>query len=440
MNIASKFFLLTAITLTIVLINIDASAQQYKIRQVTNMMGMKSETTVYVKGVRKRTEGGGFAGMPNQLATIEQCDLQRLITINDKKKLYHIAPFSKESEEVVDDGDKPVKAKPVVSQTKSTQKGGTVIMYYNITDTGERKKMYGLTARRVWTTQKIKPSADACMMKDSMVIKTDGWYIDLPQFNCPVRYAPTNAMASGMQQIDCKDKFVTKRSGKGKLGFPLIEKKTMIMGDGAAQTSQFETDLETLELSTTKLDSMLFEIPPAYSLAKTIEELQEKMDASSIRESLITGNTEKTVQSISGSDPKRAGAMRIGVLVPAGADQLQVSELQTHLASCFNTEKLEAVPVSTADQAKSFHCDLLLTTKILQVKQASKIGGLLKAIKNSDPTSASSYHIEAVLTLTNLADGASWSEKKVSGKFEGTADGAAKKALSEGSHQLMKSP
>ncbi len=47
-------------------------------RQVTHMSGMKSETTIYVKGMRKRTEGGGFAGMNNP-TTIEQCDLQRTI-------------------------------------------------------------------------------------------------------------------------------------------------------------------------------------------------------------------------------------------------------------------------------------------------------------------------------------------------------------------------
>ena len=152
-------------------------------------------------------------------------------------------------------------------------------MWYNITDTGERKKMNGFTARHIWTYQKIKPSPEACTMKDSIIIKTDGWYIDLPQFNCPVRYT-----SSGMQQPnekrepDCKDKFVTHRSGKGKLGFPLTETRTIIMGGKGSQTSEFSTDLETLEFSTEKLDSMLFEIPPGYTQAKSESELQDKMD------------------------------------------------------------------------------------------------------------------------------------------------------------------
>ena len=123
--------------------------QQYKLRQSSSMSGMKSETTIYVKGSRKRTEGGAFMGIGANLVTIEQCDLQRTIKINDKKKLYYIEPFVKEIEEGNEPESKPAtKAKPTPVATKEkTEKGGTIYMYYNITDTGERKKMYGFTAR-----------------------------------------------------------------------------------------------------------------------------------------------------------------------------------------------------------------------------------------------------------------------------------------------------
>src|SRR5690606_32672651 len=112
-----------------------------------------------------------------------QCDSQRTIRINDKKRIYFIEPFAKEEEIIAEDNKMP-KTKPGVAKAASkTKDGGVITMTYNMLDTGERKKVYGLTARRVWTTQKIKPSTDACTMKDSMIIKTDGWYIDLPQFN-----------------------------------------------------------------------------------------------------------------------------------------------------------------------------------------------------------------------------------------------------------------
>src|SRR5689334_5551788 len=89
-----------------------AQSQHYKLKQSSSMMGMKTESTIYVKGMRKRTEGAAMMGQ-TQLVTIEQCDLQRTITINDKKKLYFIEPFSKPSDEVIDDDVKVApKAKP----------------------------------------------------------------------------------------------------------------------------------------------------------------------------------------------------------------------------------------------------------------------------------------------------------------------------------------
>ena len=79
----------------------EARAQQYKLRQANTMMGMKSESTLFVKGMRKRTESAGVTGMGNNPTTIEQCDLQRTIKINDKKKLYYIEPFAKETTEII---------------------------------------------------------------------------------------------------------------------------------------------------------------------------------------------------------------------------------------------------------------------------------------------------------------------------------------------------
>ncbi len=195
MKIRVNIFFFVINLLAVLLMADTAGAQQYKLRQSTSMMGMKSESTFYVKAMRKRTEGGGYMGV-NSPTTIEQCDLQRTIRINDKKKLYFIDPFSKEPEEIASEEVKPAAKNTksiVASSVQSKDKtGGVITMWYNVVDTGERKKMYGFTARHIWTRQKIKPSTDACTMKDSMIIKTDGWYIDLPQFNCPVQFVPAN--------------------------------------------------------------------------------------------------------------------------------------------------------------------------------------------------------------------------------------------------------
>lgn len=452
-----KFFmLLIAAALFLLCTTNESSAQQYKLRQVNNMMGMKSESTIYVKGMRKRTESDGMMGMPAPPTTIEQCDLQRTIYINHKKKLYFIEPFSKEAVDMMqEEGDtKPLpktKNQPPLNklpkEKQSIKKGGIIYMYYNITDTGERKKMYGFTARHVWTTQKMKPSADACTMKDSFVIKTDGWYIDLPEFRCPVNIRPEKMMRNpqekGMtnkperKQPDCLDSFVSKRSGKGKLGFPLEQTTIMKFGGGPSQKSEMETSIETLEFSTAKLDSMLFEIPPGYTEAKSEEELQDRFDIGDMMKGMKNKakNNENNTPVI--PDQKQAGHISVGVLRPAGDEQVNAADLQQGLVGVFTTGNIEAVAVSSADEARTMKCDYLLNTQITKIKQAGKVGSILKAIKNADPNAASSFNIEANMTLTTLSDGSTKTQQKAEGKYEGKVNDATAKALEDGGRKVL---
>jgi hypothetical protein len=430
-----KFILLIISFQLVVTLNNNAEAQQYKLRQSTGIMGMKTETTIYVKGMRKRTETAGMMGM-SVPTTIEQCDLQRTIKFNDKKKLYFIEPFA--NEEVIDEDVKPAtKTKPVV-QPKTTEKGGVIHMWYTITDTGERKKMNGFTARHIWTTQKMKPSADACMMKDSMIIKTDGWYIDLPEFNCPVRYTAPSTNQTEKYQPECKDRFVSHRSGKGKLGFPLTETRTIIMGNGKAQTSDFTTNMETLEFSSPKLDSMLFVIPPGYTQTMDESDLQDKMDMKEMMNQIKNQNQTADNSNTVIDEQKKAGMIRIGVYEPKNDAQLQASDLQQHLVNNLSAGNIEALAIATEEDARKYNCDYTLTTDFVRIKSGSKVGGLLKAIKNTDPNAASSYNIEANMVLIKLTDGSTRLQPKVNGKYDGKIDDAAKKALNEGSSQVLK--
>lgn len=436
---------LFSVAITILLLSLvnTGHAQQYKLRQSSSTMGMKSESTIYVKGMRKRTESAGMMGMPAPPISIEQCDLQRTIKINDKKKLYFIIPFAKESEEVIDEDAKPVaKPKPATPQPQektTTKKGGIITMWYNITDTGERKKINGFTARHVWTYQKIKPSPDACTMKDSIIMKTDGWYIDLPQFNCPERYsASTPNMNPEQRKPDCIDKFVTRRKGKGKLGFPLTETRTIIMGGANPKMSEIETSMETLEFTSTKLDSMLFEIPPGYTLAAKEEDLQDKMDMGDMMNQYKNMNKNGGLPVINGEQNKKAGTVRIGVFIPKGDAQIENPDLQQYLAGDLTSGKVEGLAVADEAEAKKFKCDYTLSTEFTKIKSGSKVGGLLKAIKNTDPNAASSFTMEAVMTLVSLTDGSTKIQPNISGKFEGKIDDAARKALDEGSKQVLK--
>jgi hypothetical protein len=403
-----------------------SNAQQYKLKQVVNMMNMKMESTIYVKGMRKRTEGGGMMGMGANLATIEQCDLKRTIQLNDKKKLYFIQPFAQIEDEELND-KKPLPAK---QKNGVTKKGGVITMWYNITDTGERKKMYGFTARHIWTSQKIKPSADACTMKDSMLIKTDGWYIDLPEFNCPMTNKPYRGYGDGGAQPECIDRFVTHTSGKGKLGFPLKLTTIMIMGDKTEVT----TSIETIEFSTTKLDSMLFVIPPGYQLAKSPEELQDKMDMDEMMKAMNEKPTNEPVV----NEEKKAGIIRIGVYEPTGNTEVHSGVLQKQMVNMLNNSKIEAVSVSSDEEARKLNCDYTLNSEFENIKPASKVGGILKAIKNADPNAVTAYNIEVNLTLKNLKDASVKTQQTVEGKYDGRIDHAAGQALDDGCEKVIK--
>jgi len=435
-----SFFFFTAILIAVLSISNTANAQQYKLKQSTSMMGMNTESTIYVKGMRKRTESSAMMGMPAPPITIEQCDLQRTIKVNNKKKIYFIEPFVKEDVIEEDVKTPPVKTKPVAQPKTTPEKGGVIHMWYSINDTGERKKMNGFTARHVWTSQKIKPTPEACTMKDSIVIKTDGWYIDLPQFNCPIRYTPTTtANPIEKQQPDCKDRYVTHRSGKGKLGFPLTETRTIIMGDGTSKTTEFATSLETLEFSTEKLDSMLFEIPLGYTQTMNENNLQDKFDMNEMMNQYKNQNTDNGKTNTIPAEQKMPGTIRIGVYEPKGGDgQLQTPLLQQHLATSLKNGTIDAIAVNSEEDARKYNCDYTLSTDFVKIKSGSKVGGLLKAIKNTDPNAASSYNIEATLTLIKLADGSVSSQPNVSGKYDGKIDDAAQKALDDGSRQVLK--
>ena len=423
-----------------ILVPETSNAQQYKISQTSSTMGMKSTTTIYVKGMRKRTEGGAIMGMGGNIVTIEQCDLQRTIKLNDKKKLYIIEPFSKgNEEEIIDEDAAPVKNKPVTPKPKEVapQKGGTITMYYSITDTGERKKMYGFTARHVWTMQKMKPSADACTMKDSIVIKTDGWYIDLPEFNCPVHYrqvARTSRPAE-TEKPDCRDRFIVRRKGKGKLGFALTETTTFIMGGSNPKMGEMTTGIETMEFSAAKLDSMLFVIPPGYQQAASEEDLQEKMSMKDILKNAKENAGD--LRNMMPEQEKKPGNIRIGVYEPKGGDNIQPSTQQLEMLSALTGEKVDAVAISSDEEARSKKCDYILNSEIVKMKSGSKVGGLLKAIKNADPGGASSFTVQATLTLVSLGDGSVRTTQSVDGKYEGKAPEAVRHALNDGCKKVI---
>ncbi len=407
--------------------------QNYKIKQTMSMNGQKSETTTYVRGSRKRTEGGGFMGMGIDVADVEQCDLKRNLKISDKKRMYAVEPFDDGAGETTDTKIQNPKSKI------QNLKGGTVTLTSSINDTGERKQMFGLTARHIKTSMAMQGSPDACM-KDSVKVETDGWYVDLPSFSCPITVRPQVPQMGGAAG-GCRDKMIFKNSGGGKLGFPLTETRTMNMGDG---DMSFTQTLETVEFSKATLDAALFDIPAGYKPADSAQDLYGKPDIGAMMKAMGGDDDDADMpktpiknNSTSGNSTpkaKKAGTIRIGVYAPTNksGESISTTNLQSFLVQKLTGGSVEAVAVNSEADAKAASCDYVLSSDFSKLKQstASKIGGMFGKVTNTDTSSARNYDAQIEYKLVPLSGGKAVSSK-ASNKSESDVDRAAEAALSQ---------
>src|SRR5262249_50605365 len=131
-----------------------------KIKSRQTAGGQSTENTIYIKGKRQRTEMAN--GM---MVTVMQCDLQRDLQINSQTKTYIVNPY---------DNGTSTPGGTTVSQTVKSTKGGVVTMTVTNKDTGERKQMFGYTARHIIQTIETVSSPDSCNPVNSKM-EIDAW-------------------------------------------------------------------------------------------------------------------------------------------------------------------------------------------------------------------------------------------------------------------------
>ncbi|HEX8922868.1 MAG TPA: hypothetical protein VF766_15445 [Pyrinomonadaceae bacterium] len=229
-----------------------------KITTKSGASGQTFTSTTYIKGARQRTEGMGYT-------SIYQCDLKRTIQINDKTKSYLITPIGNEGKSSGAQQQNAVASK---------RRGGVITYTTTITDTGERKEMFGLTARHLKTKTVIEASEGACSPMN-MEMEADGWYIDLPGgLNCAT---DGGAPQFPVEQSDCVDEVRFKTVGTVKPGYPVMTTTTMKFNIGAdspaANMPTSSSTQEVVDFSTAKLDAVLFDIPAGYREVKSMQEL-----------------------------------------------------------------------------------------------------------------------------------------------------------------------
>src|SRR5687767_6231019 len=230
------------VTLTVVLTGLACSGSvlaDVKIKAKQTMSGQSYENTTYIKGKRQRSEV-----MNGMMINLTQCDLRRGIQLNSQTKTYIVNPF--------DDGSQPTKSTAVVDKNGVVHTGGTVVTTITTKDTGERKQMFGFTARRLIITMESVSSADACS-KVNTKMQTDGWYIDA-EFVLDCDYGQQNYNSYNARNAGCRDKYQMKTVGTARRGYPVYEKMTMFDESGRETYSMVS---EVVELSKTPLDAAL---------------------------------------------------------------------------------------------------------------------------------------------------------------------------------------
>jgi outer membrane lipoprotein SlyB len=326
--------------------------------------------------------------------SIMQCDLKRTVTINEKTKTYLIASTDGTRGTGTAEGDGGgAPATPNAQQPPAQPRGGLVNITNTITDTGERKEMFGFTARRIKTSMVKTASPEACD-KDQK-IETDGWYIDFQYaFECSTQTQKHQPYVRPSQD-GCKDDIRSKNVGTAKLGFPLLVTTTIYQPDGRTSTMT----QEVLELSREPLAASLFEVPEGYTLAKDTNELYG-ISATGIAsgaynpqpKSNAAATTANTTTVADSSTPKKPGVIRIGIMLPhvqlTSGDTAQAAEtLRKSFAGYLNGPTIEVVSLSARvaaqalDEARQSQCDYILSAS-MNVKKGGGSSMFGRAIGN----------------------------------------------------------
>ncbi|MGH9970952.1 MAG: hypothetical protein ACREBG_24615 [Pyrinomonadaceae bacterium] len=397
-----------------------APAPDLKIKYKTTTAGQPSESVTMIKGLRERSEMHTGYGMDT--VSITQCDRKRTIQLSDNTRKYIITPM--------DSGDASAPASNSAAMSgpaEPSRRGGLLTYVTTANDTGERKEMFGFTARHVKSSIAMESSPDACNQVKQR-IETDGWYVDLTfGLECNLgRRAPM--MNRPVAPGGCQDRVNTKHVGAARTGFPLVETTTMYGADGRVT---YTTTKEVVELSREPLDVALFDVPTGYVETKNAQELygipsvDGGMAQSAQGRPGNEGNASSERPSLAGA--KQPGTLRVGVVTINNKSDRPVSldTLRGRLVNGIEGSGIEAVPLNAISQseaeaeAKARQCDFILYTDIttLKISAAKKIGGFLGRATGVGGIDKSDARVD--FKLFAVGEGSPRLQSSATGKEEG---------------------
>lgn len=405
----------------------------FKITIKNNMAGNTSQSTTMIKGSRQRDETS--MGMGQSQISITQCDLKRTIQINDSARKYIITSFAGDEGDTTGGG-----AGHAQGAAGASQRGGVVTMTINTIDTGERKEMFGFTARHLKRTTMMESGPGACS-QNKMKIENDGWYINL-EYGLACESA-SRAPQMGPSSQGCRDRYQYHRTGPATLGFPLVETTTMYGEDGRAT---FTMTKEVIEISRQSLDAALFEIPAGYTQAASQQEMYgaPSMDQVMAQAREQSGQTSTSTSNPNTNRPATTNAQpraKVGVVEFNNKAKASVStdSLRQQLIAVLNGNGIDAVALNASSaseaalEAKAKGCTYILYTDISTLKAASagkKLGGFLG--KATGVSSGDSGKSEAKLDYRLVpVDSTSPKLQSSASAKEDTADASVNAALQD---------
>jgi hypothetical protein len=233
-----------------------------RLRRATNLV---YEETLYLKGTSQRREVKSVMrnGQSINYAILDDCPRHQFIWLDPVKRRYYIYTGGVPAAVVAAFNE--TQFPPIVPPPGSR---GVWTETIAVTDTGERREMFGFTARHLKTLTTWTGTPDTCDTT-RLRMETDGWYADLLYgIDCsPDLSGSVPNMLVEMPSAKClnhffKRKYIYQRKHTGltRLGFPLTE-TTNIYNERGLVTTRSQ---EVLELSTAALDDALFAVPDGY--------------------------------------------------------------------------------------------------------------------------------------------------------------------------------
>jgi len=239
--------------------------------------GREGESIIHFKGRRQRNDFSFKRpdGTSAALAYIFQCDLKRSLSLDEAKRVFYEHPLIPIQEFLAHGEAQSAQQKE--KKSRPLKIDGLMIETFTVVDTGERKEMFGYTARRIKTTLTWEPNTPQDCPIAPLLKETDGWYVDI-LYGTHCSYDISGFDEGELRtapQTKCVDRFFAddkrrylldrRQVGTARFGFPLM---LQVKSYGDDNRPLLRTS-EVVEISNEDLNASLFE--PPVNFTKFIE-------------------------------------------------------------------------------------------------------------------------------------------------------------------------